>query len=307
MTAPPFISPARRRRGPQRARSARGGKERTSRGWEMRIALAQMTMEESWEANLEKSLASMREASSNGAELICFPELQFSPFFPQFPGGDASRYAMRIDHPAMRAIQQACRELGLIAIPNLYLDEGGKRYDASPVIERDGTILDISKMVHIVQMPFFYEQDYYAPSDVGFQVYHTSAARVGVVICFDRHYPESIRACALQGAQLIVIPTTIVKGEPLELFEWELRVAAVQSGVFIAMCNRVGLEHDMEFCGESLVVGPRGDVVAKADDCEQVLYAEIDLDLMEKSREARPYLKLRRPEFCTLGTTDMGV
>jgi predicted amidohydrolase len=265
-----------------------------------------MGMEESLEANLDKSLARMREAASNGAELVCFPEIQFSPFFPQFPGGDASRYAMGIGHPAMRAMQRACIELGLVAIPNLYLEEDGRRYDASPVIERDGTILGISKMVHIVQMPLFYEQDYYTPSDSGFQVYHTSAARVGVVICFDRHYPEGIRGCALQRAQLIVIPTAIVKGEPLELFEWELRVAAVQSGVFIAMCNRVGLEHDMEFCGQSLVVDPNGEVVVEADDSEQALYAEVDLDLIEKSREARPYLKLRRPDFCTLGTTDMG-
>jgi predicted amidohydrolase len=272
----------------------------------MRIALVQMSMEESLEANLDKALACMREAASEGAELVCFPEIQFSPFFPQFPGGDALAYSIGIDHPAMRAMQQACRQLGLIAIPNVYLDEGGKSYDASPVIEADGTILGISKMVHIVQMPLFYEEDYYTPSDSGFQVYHTSAARVGVVICFDRHYPESLRSCALKGAQLIVIPTANVKGEPLEFFEWELRVAAVQSGVFISLCNRVGLEQEMEFCGQSLVVDPNGELVAQADDSEQVLYAELDLDLIAESREARPYLKLRRPEFCTLGTTDMG-
>ena len=272
----------------------------------MRIALVQMSMEESLEANLDKSLARMREAASNGAQLVCFPEIQFSPFFPQFPGGDASRYAVGIDHPAMRAMQQACRELGLIAIPNLYLEEGGKRWDASPVVENDGTILGLSKMVHIVQMPFFFEQDYYAPSDSGFQVYQTARGRVGVVICLDRHYPESIRSCALKGAQLIVIPTANVKGEPLEFFEWELRVAAVQSGVFIALCNRVGLERDMDFCGQSLVVDPNGELVAKADESEQVLYAEVDLDLIAESREARPYLKLRRSEFCTLGTTDVG-
>ena len=270
----------------------------------MRIALIQMGMEQSPEANLGKCLAFMREAAHNGAELVCFPEIQFSPFFPQFPQEDASRYAMKIDHPAMRAMQQACRDLGLVAIPNLYLEEDGKRYDASLVVERDGTILGVSKMVHVVQAPCFHEQDYYSPSDSGFHVYHTSAGRVGVVICFDRHYPESLRSCALQGAQLIVIPTANVNGEPLELFEWELRVAAVQSGLFIAMCNRVGIEKDMDFCGQSVVVDPYGDVVAKADDSEQILYADIDLELIEKSREARPYLRLRRPEFCRLDSND---
>jgi N-carbamoylputrescine amidase len=155
-------------------------------------------------------------------------------------------------------------------------------------------------MVHIVQMPQFYEQDYYTPSDSGFQVYETSKGRVGVVICFDRHYPESIRSCALKGAQLVVIPTANVKGEPLEFFEWELKVAAVQSGLFIAMCNRVGLEHEMDFCGQSVLVDPNGVVVARADDTEQILYAAVDLGLIPKAREARPYLRLRRPEFCRL-------
>jgi predicted amidohydrolase len=269
----------------------------------MRIALVQMSMEESWEANLDKALAYMREAASNGSELVCFPEIQFSPFFPQFPGGDASRYAMRIDHSAVSAMQLLCHQLGLVAVPNLYLEEGENRHDASPVIDRDGTILGVSKMVHIVQIPLFYEQDYYMPSDSGFQVYGTSAARMGVVICFDRHYPESIRTCVLKGAQLIEIPTANVRGEPLEFFEWELRVAAMQNGVFIALCNRVGLERDMHFCGKSLVVDPNGELVAKADESEQVLYAEVNLDLIAASREARPYLKLRRPEFCTLSLT----
>lgn len=270
------------------------------------IALVQMSMEESVRANLDKAVAALSDATGNGAELVCFPEIQFSPFFPQFSGGDASRYAMEIDHPMVQVMQQACRELGVVAVPNLYLEEGGKRYDACPVIDSNGAILGVSKMVHIVQAPFFYEQDYYAPSDSGFQVYDTSAGRIGVVICFDRHYPESVRACALKGAELMVIPTANTMGEPLDLFEWELRVAARQSGVFIAMCNRVGVEREMDFCGESVVADPTGGVVAKADDREQILYAEIDLDLIEKSREARPYLKLRRAEFCALGGTYVG-
>jgi beta-ureidopropionase len=267
----------------------------------MRIALAQMSMDEEMQANLDKTLACMREAAREGAEIVCFPEIQFSPFFPQFPGGDAARYAVGIDDALVQAMQQTCRELGLVDVPNLYLDEGGKRYDASPIIDSNGAILGVSKMVHVVQAPFFYEQDYYTPSDSGFQVYQTSAGRVGVVICFDRHYPESIRACALKGAELVVIPTANTRDEPLEFFEWELRVAARQSGVFVAMCNRVGVEQEMDFCGESLVVDPYGAVLAKADDTEQILYVEVERELIERSRKARPYLELRRPEFCALG------
>jgi predicted amidohydrolase len=272
----------------------------------MRIALAQMSMDEDMPANLDKTVVCMREAARKGAELICFPEIQFSPFFPQFPGGDAARYAVAIDDPLVKTLRQTCGELNLVAVPNLYLEEGGKRYDASPIIDSNGDILGVSKMVHVVQAPFFYEQDYYTPSDSGFQVYDTSVRRVGVVICFDRHYPESIRACALKGAELVVIPTANTRDEPLEFYEWELRVAARQSSLFVAMCNRVGVEQEMDFCGESLVADPDGRVLAKADDMEQILYAELELELIEKSRKARPYLELRRPEFCGLGSSDIG-
>ena len=151
-------------------------------------------------------------------------------------------------------------------------------------------------MVHIVQAPCFYEQDYYTPSDTGFLVHETAAGRIGVVVCFDRHIPESIRTCVLRGAQLIIIPTANTRDEPLEMFEWELRVPAMQNGVFIAMCNRVGIEEQMDFCGESIVVGPDGDVIAKAGNGEMILYADLDLDRVEESRRARPYLALRRPE-----------
>lgn len=261
----------------------------------MKIALVQLMATRSVEENLIKTIQSMREAARNGARLVCFPELQFTPFFPQFPKTDASPYTMSMDTQVIKTIQQTTNELALVTIPNLYLQIDEYRYDASPVFNSDGKILGISKMVHVVQAPFFYEQNYYTPSDTGFLVYETTAGRVGVVICFDRHYPESVRTCTLKGAQIIVIPTANTKDEPLEKYEWEVRIAAMQNNVFIAMCNRVGVEHDMRFCGESIVVDPNGDVVAKADDTEQILYADLDFAVIEKSRIQRPYLDLRRP------------
>jgi predicted amidohydrolase len=266
----------------------------------MKIALAQIRIAPETGVNLEKALHCMEEAASNGAKVVCFPELQFTPFFPQFPKKDASGYALSISNEFVQMIRKKCKEQGLVTVPNFYLHEGEKTYDASPVIDSDGALLGISKMVHVVRAPYFYEQDYYAPSDTGFQVYDTAAGRLGVVICFDRHYPESIRICALKGAQLIVIPTANTKAEPLETFEWEVRIPAMQNNVFIAMCNRVGKEGAMHFAGESLIVDPNGEVMAKADDTEQILYAELDLKAIDKSREERPYVKLRRPEFCRL-------
>ncbi|MEM9220228.1 MAG: carbon-nitrogen hydrolase family protein [Cyanobacteria bacterium P01_F01_bin.150] len=268
----------------------------------MKIALVQPKLVDDMAENLAKALCSMEESASNGASVICFPEIQLTPFFPQYPGIDATNYALDIDHKFIGQLREKCRDLKIVGFPNLYLQEGENRFDASPVIDADGSLLGISKMVHIVQAPCFYEQDYYTPSDSGFQVFDTSMGKIGVVICFDRHYPESIRACALKGAQLVIIPTANTKGEPLEMFEWELRVPAMQNGVFIAMCNRVGLEGDMDFCGESIVVDPNGDVVAKADDTDQILYAEVDFSMIDAARKARPFLELRRPD--AYGVTD---
>lgn len=262
----------------------------------MKIALAQLSVTPHLDRNLEKALSAMDEAAAAGAQVICFPEIQLSPFFPQHSNRDVSQYAVTIDHEVVKRLRAKCSKKGLVAIPNLYLEEDGKRFDASPVINSDGEVLGISKMVHIVQAPCFYEQDYYEPSNTGFHVYCTSVGRIGVVICFDRHYPESIRTCVLRGAELVVIPTANTKGEPLEMFEWELRIPAMQNGVFIAMCNRVGLEDKMEFCGESIVVDSDGEVIAKADDQEQLLFAETDLSQVRKSRKNRPFLELRRPE-----------
>lgn len=262
----------------------------------MKIALVQPVLSEDMENNLKKALDSMEKAASQGAQLACFPEIQLSPFFPQYPGLDMSRYAVTIDHEFVTRFREKCHALDLVGFPNIYLQERGKRYDASPVIDSDGSLLGISKMVHIVQAPCFFEQDYYSPSQDGFKVYDTAVGKIGVVICFDRHYPESIRSCRLKGAQLIVIPTANTIGEPLEMFEWELRVPAMQNGVFIAMCNRVGVEGAMEFCGGSIVVDPNGEVVAKAGDREQILYADIDFAMVDQAQKERPYLALRRPE-----------
>ena len=261
----------------------------------MKMALVQLALSDDMNQNLSKALLSMEEAASNGAQLVCFPEVQLSPFFPQYQGQDASKYAITMEHEYVKRFRKKCRSLHIVGLPNFYLQEGRNCYDASPVIDSDGGVRGISKMVHIVQIPLFFEQDYYTPSDTGFQVYHTAVGHIGVVICFDRHYPESIRSCTLKGAQLIVIPTANTKGEPLEMFEWELRVSAMQNGIFIAMCNRVGLEGKMDFCGESIVVDPNGDVVVKADNTEQILYAHIDFEMIEESRKNRPFLALRRP------------
>lgn len=263
----------------------------------MKVALAQLSMQHDISQNAVKASNTMDKAAESGADLIFFPEIQFSPFFPQYADKDVSKYVMNIDHKYVKQIQQKCIEHQLICSPNFYLNEKEQSFDASLMIDSNGEILGISKMVHIAQFPCFFEQDYYTPSDSGFKVYDTAFGKIGVVICFDRHLPESIRTCALKGAKLIIIPTANAKGEPLEMFEWEIRVQARHSSVFIAMCNRVGVEGEMEFCGESIVVDPNGELIAKADDQEQILHADIDIAVVDKVQKERPFEALRRPKF----------
>ena len=169
-----------------------------------------------------------------------------------------------------------------MAVPNIYLLENGKPYDASILIDKNGNISGIQKMVHIAQADKFFEQDYYTPSDDGFKVFETEFGKIGIVVCFDRHYPESIRTEALNGADLILIPTVNTKAEPSEMFEWELRVQAFHNSTIIAMCNRVGAEGDMDFSGESIVVDANGDVIAKANDNEQILYVDLNYCTLQK-------------------------
>lgn len=262
----------------------------------MRLALAQYALAPDLELNLLKVLTLMREAAQQDAAMIIFPELCLSPFFPQFAGRDASEYALTLQDECIRRIQAACRELRLMASPNVYLKEGSRHFDASLMIDVRGEIQGVSTMVHIAQVPGFYEQDYYTPSDTGFRVYDTALGRIGIVVCFDRHYPESTRTCTLRGAQLIIIPTANRTDEPLDLFECEVRTAAMQNGVYIAMCNRVGKEADAVFCGESIVVNPDGEVLLKATNEEGLSVVEIDLTQINESRRKRPYLALRRPQ-----------
>ncbi len=262
----------------------------------MKIAMAQMKIGENQSVNLEKSLKMIETAANEGAKLICFPELQLSPFFPQYPGIDVSEHILLIEDERILKIREKCKECGIMAIPNIYLEENDKYYDTSILISKDGEIIGTSKMVHIMQCPQFYEQDYYDPSDTGFRVFDTSFGKIGIIVCFDRHMPESFRLCALQGAEIIIIPTANTKNEPLEKFEWELRIPAMQNNVFVAMCNRVGKEGEMDFAGQSIVVDPNGDVVVKAGDNEQIVYADIDPGMIRKARQMRPFISLRRPE-----------
>jgi predicted amidohydrolase len=263
----------------------------------MKLAMAQLKNEGSIERNLTRSINAIYDAAEQGADLILFPEVHLTEFFPQYPGQDVESYGTLIDSDIVETFKDACAKNHISAVPNIYLKENGKFYDASIFIDKTGEIIGIQKMVHVASAEKFYEQDYYEPSDTGFQVFDTELGKIGIVVCFDRHYPESIRTESLMGAELILIPTVNTKSEPLEMFEWEVRVQAFQNSVAIAMCNRVGVEDSMAFAGESIVTDANGNLIVKADDTEGIVFAEIDLPTVRKIRSGKTYTTLRRKEW----------
>ena len=165
------------------------------------------------------------------------------------------------------------------------------------MIDGDGTLLGITRMVHITEYEHFHEQGYYAPGDTGAPVYDTWAGRIGVAICYDRHYPEYMRALALGGAELVVVPQAGSVGEwPAGLYEAELQVAAFQNGYFTALCNRVGQEEHLTFAGESFVCGPDGRVLARAaEGRDEILTCDVDLAEAARSHARQLFLRDRRP------------
>ena len=257
----------------------------------MRLAMAQMSLNKNIGDNLRKTIDYMKSAAEKMSDLVLFPEIQLSPFFPQYHNHDASKYLMTLDSPEIKTIQACCKQYRLYASPNVYLHLNGRNYNASLMIDSNGDIAGISKMVNIFQAKNFYEKDYYSASDDGFKVFDTPFGKIGIVICFDRHIPESIRTCALNKADLIIIPTANHSKEPMELFEWEIRVQAFQNLSYIAMCNRVGTEGEINFCGQSLIASPDGTLLIKADETEGLLIADIPIEEAAKAKEERNWLQ----------------
>lgn len=266
----------------------------------MKIALVQQHASADKHENLARGLRAFEEAARNGANLVAFAELAFERFYPQTPAGaDARRLAEPVPGPITEAFAKKARELEVVAVLNLFERDGDRTFDCSPVVDADGTLLGRTRMIHITEYACFHEQGYYTPGDQGAPVYRTRAGNVGVAICYDRHYPEYMRALALAGADLVVIPQAGSVGEwPEGLYEAEVRVAAFQNGYFVALCNRVGPEEKLTFAGESFVSDPEGNVIARAPlGVDTILYADIDVARNAKSHARTLFLRDRRPEL----------
>jgi len=266
----------------------------------LKIALVQQRSTGDRDADRKRGLGAVRSAAAKGAQVIAFAELAFDPFYPQdVATEDKLALAEPVPGPTTEMFAAAARELGVAIVLNVFERDGERTFDTSPVIDAGGELLGKTRMVHITEYVCFHEQGYYAPGDRGVPVYDTRFGKVGVAICYDRHYPEYMRALALAGAEVVFVPQAGAAGEwPEGLYEAEMRVAAFQNGYFTALCNWVGPEERLTFAGESFVCDPDGHVIARAGQgTDEILHADLDLSRVAESHARRLFLRDRRPEL----------
>lgn len=266
----------------------------------MKIALIQQHATRDKADNIKRGLEALENAAANGADLIAFPELALEFFWPQHPATQESlNSAESIPGPTTELFSQKAKELGVVIILNLFEKDNDKTYDTSPVIDANGKIIGKTRMIHILEAPCFHEQGYYTPGDLGAPVFKTKFGRIGVAICYDRHFPEYMRALALKGADLVVVPQAGAVDEwTAGLFEAELQIAAFQNGYYAALVNRVGKEDCVTFAGESYITNAEGEIIARAPKMKDtILYSDIDFTVLKNCPARKHFLLDRRPSI----------
>jgi len=265
----------------------------------MKIALVQQFAGTDVAANRRNALDRARSAAKDGADIIAFSELAFLPFLPQNPAGPGFKdFAETVPGPTTEMFSELAKEFGVVIVLNLFEEMKGRTYDSSPVINTDGTIAGITRMIHIMDGLGFYEKGYYTPGDPDSLVHETQKGRLGIAICYDRHFPEYMRQLGLLDPDIVFVPQAGAMDEwPAGLFEAELQVAAFQNGYFAALANRVGREEKLHFAGSSFVADPFGQVIAQAPKGEEaVLFADCDFSKRMECAAKRFFLPDRRPE-----------
>lgn len=266
----------------------------------MKIALIQQHATKDSAQNIERGIKAFQAAAEAGAELIAYAELGLSYFLPQNPAtSESAAKAEKVPGPVIEKFQKLAAQYGVVTVLNVFEKAGDKTFDSSPVIDGDGKLLGVTRMAHVMDGLGFYEKGYYTPGDNERFVYDTKIGRVGIAICYDRHFPEYMRNLALQGAEIVVVPQAGALGEWTEgLFEAELQVAAFQNGYFAALVNRVGKEDTLHFAGGSFVVDPEGRLIAQAPQEEDfILYAEVELKKVSNCPAKKYFLNDRRPDY----------
>jgi len=264
----------------------------------VRVGLIQMKASMKRDENLDRAEAFAAEAARRGAHVVCLQECFATWFFPQRINPEDQELAEPIDGPTVSRMRALARKLGLILIAPFYERAmPGELYNSAAVIDRDGAVLGLYRKHQIPMSARFNEKFYFRPGNKGFPVFETAEGRIGVMICYDRHFPESARMLGLAGAEVIFVPTAACSEFARKTWEVELRGHAIANGVFVAAVNRVGQEFDSTYFGASIVLDPLGEVLAQAGDSEEAtLIVDLDRARLEAVRKVWPFYRDRRPE-----------
>jgi beta-ureidopropionase len=258
--------------------------------------------EEHARAMVEAHLPYIDEAGRQGVNMLCMQEVFTGPYF--CPSQDTKWYGLTEkipDGPTTRLMQEYAKKHNMVIVVPIYEEhQTGVYYNTAAVIDADGTYLGKYRKNHIPQVKGFWEKFFFKPGNLGYPVFNTKFGKVGVYICYDRHFPDGARCLGLNGAEIVFNPSATVAGLSEYLWELEQPAHAVANGYFIAAINRVGTEAPWgigQFYGSSYVASPRGKILKKASrDKDELLVVDIDLDEVREVRDLWQFFRDRRPE-----------
>ena len=270
----------------------------------VRIGLIQTRVAMSPASNVKKTVARIKAAARLGARVVCLQEIFNTRYFPADDKKIVAHLAETIPGPATTVLSKLARQLELVIIVPIFEISGGRFFNSAVVIDADGTLLGTYRKIHIPHDPFFYEQSYFEPGNLGYKVFETRYLKLGVLICYDQWFPEAARATALLGADVLFYPTAIghLKDDPLPPSDWISAWTTIQRGhaianfVHVAAVNRVGREGQVQFWGSSFVSDAFGKVIRKAGSEEEILIADVDISQNARMREGWRFTKNRRPD-----------
>ncbi|MFJ5924585.1 nitrilase-related carbon-nitrogen hydrolase [Kitasatospora sp. NPDC092948] len=259
-----------------------------------------------WTGDKESMIAAheqaARDAAAQGAKIIGFQEVFNAPYFCQVQEPEHYGWAEPVpDGPTVQRMCALARELGMVMVVPVYeIEQAGVYYNTAAVIDADGSFLGKYRKHHIPQVHGFWEKYYFKPGNLGWPVFDTAVGKVGVNICYDRHFPEGWRALGLAGAEIVYNPSATSRGLSAYLWQLEQPAAAVANEYFVAAINRVGVEEygDNDFYGTSYFVDPRGQFVGEvaSDKHEELVVRDLDLDRIEQVRQQWAFYRDRRPD-----------
>ena len=266
-------------------------------------AIVQVAWTGDKESMIELHEKHVAEAAAAGAQVMCFQELFYGPYFCQVQDTEFYSYAEAIpDGPTTKRFQElAAKHEMVLVLPMYEQEQAGFLYNTAAVIDADGTYLGKYRKTHIPQVKGFWEKFYFRPGNLGYPVFQTAVGTVGVYICYDRHFPEGWRALGLAGAEIVFNPSATSRGLSAYLWQLEQTSAAVANMYFVGAINRIGIEPlgDNDFYGTSYFANPRGQFVdgTASDQTEELVVRELDLDTIDEVRSQWAFYRDRRPDL----------